>query len=253
MSEGSEGRTKRTGSIWRRAVPLGVGGLAAVALVVVMMGTASAAPVVGTTATVTYKSPYSGNAFGFAGSEPLGCGSSATVTIFPSFNLTNGLATGSGKASSKSCGAGNSSEGLEMGAEYLGPEFTTTSGSHNVSAIWSADFSVNLASTGTASHGAQAGFEVFAFESVNDVTNGTTHTSLGSFAVFDEITSGTYSHTYKVSVKSWVVSTFKASHTYSFEVELETYVFSNVAPGGGTASASLTEKAGCVLKSVAVS
>lgn len=254
MSEGAQGGEGRIRSVGRRLRPVGIGGLAAAVLVVLVMGTAAAAPAVMTAVTTKYVAPYAGGGIGDLENYATGCGSSASVSKLPDFNATSGLGTVAAKVASKNCGTTPSNRTLLMTLVYVAPTFTTTAGSHNLTENWVLTFTAKLAATGTTSHPASAFFEVIAFEEFLDLSNSTSVGSAAALAATQEITTGSYSHTFtKVSVKTSVVASLKKSTNYDYDAEVEVFLVSSVASGGTSASASVTMSNGANLKSVTFS
>jgi len=256
MSEGIERGAERTPSLGRRLRPIGIGGLAAVVLVILALGTASAAPAL-TTATATKSlAPYPGSGLGGFENFAEGCGSTAAVSSLPIFNTSNGIGTLSAKATSKNCGSAASNRSLELSVVYVSPSFSTTTGSHNITADWLVTFIAKLAATGTTGHPATGIFEVSALSLLVDETNDSTIKTSSALVAFNEITTGTYSHTFsKVAAKLSTVATLKKTQKYDYELEVLVLLGTSVAPGGTSASASVTMSGGAngaTLKSVTV-
>jgi hypothetical protein len=245
MSEGVPAGAARVRSVARRLRPIGIGGLAAVVLVVLVMGTAAAAPAITAGTTTKYVAPYTGLGFGGLANLESGCGSTAAVSALPTFNTTNGVGTFAAKTTSKNCGTTPSNRTLELTLEYIGPAFTTTSGSHNVTPAWVLTFSAKLAASGATGKLAESIFEVLATTFLEDTTNGTNVRIATLVPAYDEITTGSYSHTFsKLSAKPSAVATLKKGHDYEFQVEIVVILGTEVAPGATSASASVTMSGG---------
>ncbi len=225
-------------------------------LVVLVLGTAAAAPAVTTAATTKYAAPYAGVGLGDVANFATGCGSTAAVSTLPFFNATSGVGSLAGKVTSKNCGTVASNRSLELSVEYVSPDFTTTTGSHNVTATWSLTFSAKLAATGTTSDPALAVVEVVLYSSLDDQTNESTIGVVPAAPLVKEITTGTYSHTFsKETEKLSIVHALKKGQSYDFQLEVLVLLATSVAPGGTSASASITMSGGsdgATLKSVTV-
>lgn len=256
MSEGDQRGAERGRSLARQLRPAGIGGLAAVLLVVLVMGTASAAPAVTTATTTKDVAPYAGIGLGTFGNYASGCGSTAAVSTLPFFNTTNGVGKLAAKTTSKNCGTVASNRTIQVSVEYVSPEFTTTTGSHNVTATWSLTFTGKLAATGTTSDPSLAVLEVLVYTFLDDTSNSTTLGTVAAAPAAKEITSGTYSHTFsKVTEKVSLVRSLVKGQSYEFAVEVLVLLSTSVAPGGTSASASVTMAGGsdgATLKSVTV-
>jgi hypothetical protein len=233
---------------------MGVGAVAAVAVIVLLVGSASAAPTTLPRATTTYKAPYSGTGDGGLGIIHSGCGNTASSSVLPGFNLTTGIATFAGKAGDSSCGSVNSTVGFFLEAGFLSDSFTTTAGTHNLSAKWSLTFSESLAATPGGAHpGALASVYVLLALVVDDLTNGTSTVS-SSFLTSHEVVTGTYSHNYsKLAGTPYYDRAYVKGHTYDFQVEIEIEIAVEVGVGSNKASASVsmgTGSQGATLSSV---
>jgi len=217
-----------------------------VSLVVLLIGTASAAPVTGLRATTTYAPPYSGTPGATFIGLATGCGSTGSIVVFPSFNLTSGKGLGSTKVSASSCGATNSSMQIELSAGFNSTSFTTTSGLHRFVAHWTLTFVVKLAaSAGSSTQFAEAVFFVAEGIGIHDNTNGTTFVGATSKLLYDAITSGTYTHTYsKIKETSWNNATLVKGHSYSMQLGLDIVTVAGVTAGKSTASASVAMAGG---------
>jgi hypothetical protein len=256
MSEGTQGSAERIRSVGRRLRPVGIGGLVAVVMVVLVMGTASAAPAIAVATKTTYAAPYTGNGFGGFGNYAQGCGTTAAVSALPFFNTTSGVGTAAAKVTSSNCGSIPSNRSVEVTTEYVSPSLTWTGGTLNVTSNWVLDFSAKLAASGTTSHPAMAIFEVLVQGSLYDETNGTTVKLATNLAAFDQIASGSYAHTFaKLAQKLSLVTTLKKGQTYEFDLSIFSLMDTSVAPGGTSASAAVTMSGGsfgATLKSVIV-
>lgn len=245
MSEGTQGGAERIRSVGRRLRPVGIGGLVAVVLVVLVLGTASAAPAITLATKTTYAAPYTGNGFGAFANYASGCGSTAAVAVLPFFNTTSGVGTGDAKSTSSNCGTTPSNRSVELFIEYVSPTLVWAGGNINVTATWLLHFGAKLAATGSTSHPATALFEVIAQASLYDATNGSTVKEAASSGAFNEISSGTYAHTYsKLTVKTSLVTALKKGQSYEFDLEIFIITDTSVAPGGTSASSTVTMAGG---------
>jgi hypothetical protein len=244
----------------RAAVRTGGGVVAALALVVVLVGSASGAPALAGAGPVTktWTAPYTASQFGILIASLGGC-SSVGLQVSPFFNVTSGLAYVSDNASARSCPGTNSTVFWEMDAVLESAAFTTTTGVHHVKASWSLNFVVDLAAhRGKTSQNATASYELAASLELVDLTTDTDVIGNITNALFTHtIYTGTYSHTYlKDPVTSYFNGTLSKKDRYAFEA----YVFNDldvsVTPGSSSASASVNlGSAGndAVLKSVTMS
>jgi hypothetical protein len=184
-----------------------------------------------------------------------GCGTSASSSALPNFNLTTGVGTAAGKVSAASCGSTNGTVGESIDLELGDLPIDPTTGAHNFSSTWSLHYTVKLAAT-AGKKGQMALAEVVGYAStfIEDETNDTTFFSAVSPFLVKEITTSTYSHTVsKEKTTSWVDAHLKASHTYLFVVELEFSIVVTACITKCTASASLamaTGADGATLESV---
>jgi hypothetical protein len=256
MSESVREGAERMRSVGQRLRPIGIGGLAAVVLVVLVLGTASAAPAVAAATSIKDVAPYAGFAFGSFENFAGGCGSTVAVSALPFFNTSSGVGTFAAKATSKNCGSTWSNRSLALTVEYVSPTFTTTTGSHNITADWVLTFVAKLAASGTVVDAPLAVFDIFTVTYLVDQTNDSSFPQVSALVAFNEITSGSYSHTFsKVAAKPSLVAHLKATHTYELELEVYALVGTGVPVGGTSASASISMSGGAqgaTLKSVTI-
>ena len=235
--------------------------IVAALVLVVVLGTAAAAPLA-KPAKVTYKAPFEGTELGVVGVEQAGCDNGASSSVLPSFNLTTGVARESGKDWAKSCGSSNSTVDVGLIANYYGTSFTTSTGSHNLTATWILHLNVSLAATSTALRQlAYASVSVEVTTLVEDETNGTVYSS-GATVAIDHLLGAdegalTYAHTFsKVVAAASVVANLVKGHTYDLTAEVEVLLETLSMPGSNSATASAnmgTGSYGATLRSVTLS
>jgi hypothetical protein len=211
---------------------------AAVGLVVLLVGSASAAPVSSTVLAVVHSAPYTGTLDDTFVGEPTGCGISANFPVLPFFNLTMGQALESVKASAHSCGAANSTVYLQSAAGFTSTSFTASNGLHHLTSNWVLNFSANLSAIrGTGSQVARAMFAVYLEFELFDRTSGFTFYQSNYPELFG---SGTSSVTYpEVRETVFLNATLVKGHSYEYEVEVLVAVEVFVTNGNSRASASV--------------
>ena len=234
--------------MWRLRSPLGLWALAGVALVVLLMGTASAAPASSIVPLTKIKDtpPYSGTSGAEILTEYGGCHDTFGTPVKPVFNLATGHARVWADVSSTSCGAANSSVFMIVEAVFVSAPFTVAaSGKHHIRALVGLNFTADLVATpGSVSQAAYAGFFLGAGIGLLDLTNYTAFNSSDSSSyspfIGDSIIAGTYSHYYpKMHWTSYFNATLVDTHTYQLDWAIEIDVFTLVTPGSSVASASV--------------
>jgi len=230
---------------WRRGRTIGLGAAGAVLAIALMVGSAAAAPAT-SSADTKYVAPYTGTAGGVVGLGHQGCRTTAVASVLPFFNLTTGVGKESAKVTAASCGSANSTVALDMIVDFLSPEFSTTTGAHNLTATWTLHFTEALVATpGSTKQHALAFVLVGAASIITDLTNGTDFLSSNAPQIEKEISTGSYSHTYTgLKGVSWVDATLKKSHVYEFSVEIEVDLEVSVTSGTTSASASVNMGSG---------
>lgn len=218
--------------------------MAAVGIALLFVGSTAAATPDHVQADKKYVAPFSGtpvNNFNGFGS---GCGTSG-FSLFPVFNLTTGYANESIKGNVRSCGNVNSTAWLETTAGFMSVPFATTTGTHNIWANWTVDLSMKLVATpGSVTQGAVAYANEEVFVYLMDLTNNTAFYPTFEPAAYEYITSGIYSHVYKLHESDSLSAPLNGSHSYQFVTEVICYGGVTVTPGTSTASFSLNMSTG---------
>lgn len=226
---------------WRAGLPVTTTAIAAIAIAMVFVGNAAASPIVVAKGSTKYAAPYSGTGIGLVGLLTTGCGTTASAAVLPGFNLTSGIGIASVKVGAHGCGGANSSEDSVIELGLLGPKFTTTSATHNLTANWTLHFTESLAATpGGSKPVALAECEVTAYTEILDTTNGSSFFALHDPVGFQEITTGNYSHTYSsVKLVAWFDGKLVKGHDYEFEVEIQVDLATLAGVGKNSASAAV--------------
>jgi hypothetical protein len=225
----------------------GPGVLAALGVVALLLGTATATPAISTGSAVRYVAPYSGTVTISTQPNPSGCNASAKFPVKPSFNLTTGLASVSEKAAASACpplADSSSTEGASVG--FTSSPFTSKGGFQHLKLALTLDFSAKLvASPGSSTQTVWARFYVIASFTVYDQTTSTTLATNSSQQIEVTIYSGTYAHTYShAHLFSYVNATLVTSDSYYFVAQIEDITTVYMTPGTSTASASLNMGSG---------
>ena len=233
-------------SRWRGRSSIGLGISAAVALVVLLVGNAAAAPVTAKKTSVTDEAPYSGSEYTVLIIEPSGCGTGVSLPVLPYFDLSTGIALESVGATAVSCGSANSTVYAESAAGLVSTSFKAKAGTDTVTSSWLLSFSVDLVAThGTGTEAAHAEFAVFLEFELLDVTTNSVIYQSNYPELYDEITTGTYTHTYTdIPETVDIYSSLVKGQMYEYEAVALAAVLVFVTPGSDSASASVTMGSG---------
>ncbi len=238
MSERNGG--EKQGWVRRAAFgSIGAGAVVAVALIM-LVGSAAAAPVTAAKATTVDKAPYAGEGSGSLDIFTQGCGYTGTAPVLPSVDNLTGQGVASVKVSAPSCGSSNSSDVALAELSVWSGVLSGLSGTHNVSAHFSLSYVLHLAAkAGGATQSAESIGEVYVTLWMFDVTKNT-YSYSNAVGVFQLITSGTYSHTYtNQKLVPYFDFSFKSSHSYEWEADVELQLYALSSPGSSTASSSI--------------
>jgi hypothetical protein len=222
----------------------GLGVVGAIAVVVLFLGSAAAAPAIVARPAATFAPPYSGveatNIFGeLSGTGGPICGVAESFPVDPSFNLMTGISNQSVKATARSCGPGTSFASPEESAGFLSSNFTTSSGLHRMKATWILDFAVRLVATpGGGSQSAVADYAVTTQFYIDDLTNySVVNANYTAYSIV-QITSGTYTHHFlSLHLADELNATLVKGHVYQVVVALYVGAYASVSPGTSSASA----------------
>jgi hypothetical protein len=215
--------------------------VAALAIVLLLVGSASGAPPVASPPG-TATAPYKGLPIEILTTELIGCGK-VSIPVAPVFNTTTGRSHQSVQISVASCLGTNGTAAIEMGAGIESLPITNMStGPHNLTAHWSLSYMVHLtAKPGAANEFALAEYEVAIGAAIYDVTAGTNiGGSSQSFFVQHNITHGAYSHNVTDrAVTTWFNVSLNRTHVYQLELIVLGVELAEVGPGTSTATVSL--------------
>ena len=237
---------RATQTSWRQRTGLGLGISAGVALVVLLVANATAAPVSAKTSTVTDAAPYSGTEYTSLIIQPSGCGTGATLPVLPYFDLDTGIGFESIGATAASCGSENSTVYAESAAGFVSTAFKAKAGTDTLTANWVLNFAVDLVAThGSGTEAAHAEFAVFLdFELIDTTTNSMVYQS-NYPELYDLITSGSYVHTYSAIPETVdIYSSLVKGQMYEYEAVAYAAVLVFVTPGANSASATVTMGSG---------
>ena len=238
------GRGESPGSRGRYRTSLGIG--AAVFLVTLLVGGASAAPAPPSVSSVIHHAPYTGTLDDTFIGEPTGCGISANFPVLPFFNLTMGEGLESVKATAHSCGSANSTVYLQSATGFTSTAFTTTTGIHHLTSNWVLNFSASLsAKPGGGGQEARANFAVYLEFELVDKTSSATFYQSNFPELFAIATSGGFSQSYpQVHDTVYLNASLVKGHSYVYEVEALVAVEVFVTHGTSSASATVNMGSG---------
>lgn len=238
MENEDRGRKPRA----RRARTLTCGaGVVTVLVVILALVSPLAAGASVTAKMVILEAPYQGttgtDGFFFGG----GCGYTSSFPVFPTFNMTSGVFTGSVKASVRSCGSSESEIDSEVDGDlYSNQTFQTATGNHTVTVHWTLNYSVRFA--GVWGGPGQSGYSYAAVDAsawLEDATNDTQFYIGQSFEYyFNSSSPTTHSYSEKITIKNSSLP-LVTGHTYWVQVQVSAYVYAQVSPGNSSASVSV--------------
>lgn len=232
-----------TGSNGRRAsraLAGALGGIGAVFVVLLMVGSATAAPVSSPPGTAT--PPYKGIPLETLTTSLVGCGK-VSIPVPPVFNTTTGRSHQSVRISLTSCLGLNGTVAAESvaGLESL-PIAKMSNGSHMLTEHWTLNYRAYLAATpgGTKERAfAEAEIEVQAvvFDATLDEDIGGTSQM---YYVQHNITHGVYYHNVtNGAITTWTNVSLNSSHVYQLVAVIGGIELAEVGPGTSTAVVSL--------------
>jgi hypothetical protein len=223
--------------MWRA----GLGVAAAVGIALLVVGGAFAAPAPTAASSLKLGAPYTGFIQDQASVNPVGCGTTAAVTVFPDLNLTTGRGVESGKVTVHSCGSANSSSTMLLSMELITAPFNVSGGASNLTANWVVSFRDNVSATpGGASESAYAAVFVYTTCVLVDETNHTDFESPQGARWGDLSTTGGHASTYtKLPGNAWVDAKLNKHHQYVFLAEVTALVAVVVSTGSSHASAEV--------------
>ncbi len=247
----AEGIERDLGTRWRgrrrATVTLATGGAGALTLLLLVSGTSLGASAASHPSHFHLVAPYSGEGYGEVGVFNSGCRLTDSTPVDPVVNSSSGWAEMSGKVTAGSCGASNSSTEVTLfGGLDSNATFQTTNGVHTLTSRWVIDLSTHLtASPGGPTQNATAELIVYPYMYLADLTSGAVYMGSQPFAIYENVSSGSFAHTFAhVHTSSSIVTTFVRSHTYEFGVGIEVELVASVTPGTSSASASVNMATG---------
>jgi hypothetical protein len=225
-----------------RALVGGLGVFATLAIVILSVATATAAPAPVGSPPGTATPPFHAIPYEVLTTTLDGCGKVA-IPVYPVFNTTTGRSHQSAKISLTSCLGTNGTAAAEIGAgiESL-PISNMSSGHHNLTAHWTLSYTVHLAATrGSTTQMALAEYELEVGAEIVDTTAGG---DLGGashvFFAQHNITHGNYyQNVTDRAVSTWFNVTLNQSHVYELFLIVAGVELVEVGPGTTTAAVSL--------------
>jgi hypothetical protein len=220
-----------------------------IAVVVLLVGTAAAAPVVARATRITYGPPYSGVAGATTSSTSAGCTTVVNFVVLPFFNLTNGVGKGSVKVAADAClGANNASVLATESTGFAGDSFTiATSGKYHLKVTDAFDYAVSLEANALNGGSAYAAYGVgLGIDYLKDLTNGTSFGGTSTSVVSFSITSGTYNKVLTPHLSGYLNATLKKGHTYLIGVgfEIEVVAYASIGTSNALASVNMARGGG---------
>jgi hypothetical protein len=211
----------------------------AVGIIALLIGNAAASDVASPVALKKLSAPYAGTATATVFEVLGGCGYSAKVPVSPSFDLKTGRALLSAKAAAHSCGSANSTAFIGAEPWFTSSPFSGVGGTRHMVETWVLNLSVDLVIV-SGNGEDTAYFYVEPWITLTDLTTLSSY-SVGTTILTHTIwAGGTYSHNY--TERHAAVSfnfTLNATNSYEIGAQLDIGVGVFVAPGAGSASASL--------------